>query len=492
MQLILLESNKKIVNSIEELIDENNIIIPATEIRKSFNKNFLPGFDNEASTTSFTCQCSKFGIRSIPLNQIMLDEQFGLKRLRLLLKKLYSTKEEIENLNWKLRHLNINGKRTNKKYEKLDYYISNNDIEEILLTLVFDDVDKLKKSFDILRFGNFFIPDSEKEEELLLNKIIWKLGFRLNTFPNELKIFWDRHQKFREECVKHNEYTEEVKELIRSKSINFFISLEEILQKSLSFMCWVLLSDHYKNTNFSYFYKEAEEIMFKYLNGYNLSEDHKLELDSRGKNTLYPLIEGFKVLALICEELKTNKTEYRKEEVNLPFGYKHDLCFFPFLHKHLILDLENFQRVITELKSLSQRLKNIDVCKIRNCTSHQREDEDFPPKKKLERFCYQIKEIIQSMEDLGIYPMVYRLHKKIKETYGRTKVKLINDANNVVELNLLNDNFFELPSFKDPLIFVPLLKLRSFDSGLRFSIKEESNYTKMWEDFPKRLPDNKS
>lgn len=478
LQLILLLEDNEIVSALEELIDENQICIPPTEIRCA---QFMD--ETAANYVKVICECSKYGIRT----NLIHSKRIGIKRLEILLKNLYSSEAELKELDWILRNVKLGNQEESHPYKKLSIYIYKEDIREILRNLVLCRKEKVDQTLEFLKFGSFdnSMPDYQN---YLINKILWKLGFNINHFQNEIILFWEKYTNLASEINK-NYYDSEIDEdSIRSKAIVFFVELEALLQRSFSFMCWVLLSDHYKDTNFSFKFEDAKRLVYEYINGYKLNDNTVLSLSENGKDTLYPLIEGFNALGSICEKLLLEKDKYKKDIRLLPAEFDQNLIFFPFLHSKLILDLPNeySKNIIQELKNISTRLKNIEVCSIRNSTSHHRESCEFPGKEKLSKFCEEIKRAIERFEELGIYPLVYTGKKVVTDSFGRRSLELKNYKGKVVSFNEVGDNAHPIPDFTDPQIIVPIIKFRQHEDGMRFFLEESSNYKDMWHGFPKR------
>lgn len=148
--------------------------------------------------------------------------------------------------------------------------------------------------------------------------------------------------------------------------------MEQILNYSLSFITWTLLSDHYLETMFRLNLAQAQEFMAMRLSGISIGET-KLEFDPAGKNTLFPLILGFDILANLCRKMLDESDKFLRPDSEIPDFLKYSkLESFPFFHKVLILDLRENDRekVLELLKETSQSLTRAQVCNIRNRIEH--------------------------------------------------------------------------------------------------------------------------
>ncbi len=475
-QLILLMSDEIITSNLEFLIDNKIIHIPSTEIRTT--KKTYPS----NSWLQVDWECSQFGVRPIS------SENIAFARLKLLINELY--KKQLKQLKWKLRH--IDGESV---YEKLDNYLYSEDPENVICELVIATPDNIQQAFKLLRYGRFVFPSTPQDERRLIQKILWKLGFDIRIYPSHQKLFWARLENFIETLKASTIYDEQIKESIRSACVNFFVSLEEILDYSLSFITWALLSDHYGITKFICNFEEARRFMASNLKGRRLGSNEPLKLDPEGKNTLYPLIQGFVILAELCNEIIQNREiELRRPENERPGYYGNtEIELFPFFHKALILDLKKGEqdRIIELLKEITDTLEKSKICDIRNRLEHKRKD--FPDQNEIVLACDAIKNIINKLENTGICPLIY-LYNSVKiDQYRRGIVMLKNYRGRENQIRIPSQyNRCGLPLANVPLIIVPWIHIGDSVEFLRFQFKENSDFEEMWQDYPKRklrLPD---
>ena len=465
----MLMSDDSIIKCLEFLIDNNTIKIPSTEIRKShFGFKYTSFYNTKWET-------SNLGIRPIPGS---ID--IAIARLKGLAKEIY--KDDVDGLNWTLRH--INGKDI---YEKLDNFVYNENPKDLIKILVFSNENNLKKTFEILRYGNFNLPTSKEEENKLIDKIIWKLGFNINVFPNYQNLFWKRLNAFLDVLNSYSLITEQEEETVRSKGANFFVSLEQILGYSLSFITWALLEDHYINTKFNFNFETAMIFMANTLNN-ELTDKDNIEYDPSGKNTLYPLIRGFKILADICKKLIAEEEKRKRSEKDLPRYYgKTDIVTFPFLHKNLLLDIKQNERelLINYLEEISNDLERTQISNIRNKISHKRSK--FPKRDEIIESVSEVSKIIDKMENFGICPLVYLFDKSIDDQFNRTKIILSNYRAKKNEIHMPSQFVApNMPSTNSALILIPELHMRDSNENISFNFLETSDHVEMWKDYPKR------
>lgn len=472
-QLILLMSDETIADSLEFLIKEGAINIPNTETR-------IPKFAyRPGGWLRIRWECSRFGIRSVSTRV-----EIAFARLKRLIKDLYKGKQELALLKWRLRH--VSGESI---YEKLDRYLHTEDPKCVIKDLVFDTSDHLHRAFKILRYGWFALPASDEEEKRLIEKILWKLGFDIGLYPPHQSLFWERLEKFLDTIGACTTYDEEDKELIRSGGVNFFVSLEEILDYSLSFMTWALLSDHYGITKFKCNFEKARQFMASRLNGLQLGSNEPLKFDEKGRNTLYPLIQGFAVLAEICSKVIENERDQIRGPANeLPgFHGKTEIELFPFLHRALVLDIRkgDCDRLIGILKEVYNSLEKAQICSIRNRIEHR--SLEFPSREEIEKATSAVRDIVKKIEETGISPLIYLYERRTVDQYRRTIVTFKDYRGREIKLSGPSQyRVCGLPSIRVPQIIVPCMHINDSFELLRFQFEEVSDYVEMWEDYPKR------
>lgn len=477
LQLLLLFENDKVANAVEECIDSGLIYIPDTEIRES---QFLD--HRMAGLLIQNIECSRYGIR------VVSDmESYPINRLYKVTKEIYCGLNDIQNLNWKLSTaLGFSLEETND-YSMLETVLYEIDPEDFIRKILFNDRETIRKLVNVLEFGYYEV--SASNIDFLIKKVLWKLGYNISFNSLEHENIMKNLKKFKDVALGEQVYTDDYKNKIRSESINFFVLLEGYLQKCLFFTTWALLSDHYNVTRFKYNEKDAYNFSFDKLNGYSFSEDSILNLSKNGNDTLYPIIEGFRALTEICRMAYDEREDCLKDKVYLPSGSSESIFYFPFIHTSLIQDMErqSYIQVVELINKFYIEVNTSNVCEIRNATSHNRRHEQFPT---YNEFCVlfnNLERIFLSIEELGLYPFVYNCTEKHITRYGKVKIITTNENGKELVFYNLGDEIIDKPDFKEPHIIVPLIRFRGFDAGLILKSVNDSDYTRMWSNFPNRL-----
>ncbi|MBY0205152.1 MULTISPECIES: hypothetical protein [Paenibacillus] len=468
-QLILLMDNISIANAVEELIDEEIIIIPSTEIRVSrFNYKKLKGYFKNI------CECSQFGIRSISSKK-----DLSVIRLKILIKELYPDLNEL----WRISL--IDGKDIE---EKLNNYLLTEDPIKIVKETIFTSPNNIRRTEEFFKYGNFNLPRNVEEEEKLIKKVLWKLGFNINLFPIYNSLFWSRYEKLLTSIRKYRSYTEHDREEIRSNAVNFFVSLEEILDLTLTFSTWMLLSDHTK-TKLRFDLNKSRQFMSDNLSSLRDTGKGFVMYDKDGKNTLYPLIEGFDILAERCEEYLLKKEGFIRNKDELPdYSDATNVMLFPFRHYNYVLDIQepDLEKILNLLTETTAVLTQMKVCDVRNRIEHKRMD--FPLQEDIENACKAIDSVITKLEMAGLCPLISLYSGSSLDQFGRGYNILKNYREE--ETRIFNSQFdpCKLPSSRVPQIVVHSVRLTGSSENIRFAYEETSENTKKWTNYPKRLP----
>ena len=470
-QLLLLFKSFDVLFYTEKLIYENRIYIPATEVRSS-KITTSTGFWDAYQ------ECNKLGFRSkSPHTQV------SLVNLRNLILKIYSDPILGQQLDWNLRFYN-----QESLMEKCEEYVKRQNPAKIVREVILNGSSQLTKSFEILS-GYFKIPENEIEENVLITRILWKLGFNINIYPSSIEVFNKRLSDFSRVVNERNIYLEPEKEKIRSSAVNLFVSLEDILKQSLAFSTWLLLSDHLHNTKFRYNYTDAIALMTKTLNGYKLGEDIELVYNPNGNNTLFPLIEGFTALIQICEKLiEDNDISNIREDNELPrFIGETDLINFPLKHKLLVLDLKSssFLKIKDIIFFITTEFSKSKILATRNSLEHDRQD--FPSKEQLLASCDSLPKIIEKLLEIGLFPNVYLFKSKITDEFGRNTKTFVDYSGKEISITeLINFKGYPVPSIDSPIIITPQISFPNINEPLRIKFEENSEYLDYWKNYPLR------
>lgn len=466
-QFILSKSSVDIIIAIEKLIENDTIKIPITEVRKSPIKY-------SSGAYSVYHECNKFGIRATSSMQ-----DFAILTLKKVLSKLYSSDEPQRQLKWVLRH-----KSGDTLDEKIYNLLQTSNPETIINDLIFNIPSNIENLASILP-GCFDLPQTQEDEILLKNRILWKLGFNPKLFPLNQNYIWNAFNSLNSLVESIESVGSKIDE-IRAVSSNLFVALEKFLDTSLSFVTWSLLSDHFLETKYKFNLDEARIFMAGQLNKLEYGGE-EVNFDSNGKNTLFPLTVGFNLLGNLCESLLLKKDEYKRGYSELPsFAKSESLFSFPFEHKMLFLDLRDKiqSNIITELQNITHSIEKSNIMGIRNKLQHNRDS--YPEKSELIESLSHLSSVIKNIESLGYHPNSYWKSKMVIDEYNRINVVYVDSNNNKLTLELASEYKGSGLPLNDSMVIIPSIQIGKTKENIRFEVTENSNFKHMWENYPKK------
>lgn len=467
-QLLLLEKDSVIVELVEQMISTNEIVIPATEIREIKDYKSL-GFYR------ISHQCNKLGLRS------KSQKNLAINRLNKLILDVNNEDSSKQNLEWKLRFYEYETLK-----EKIEAYTRVSEPTKVIKETILSGPLQINKVFEKL-YGHFELPIDEESENTLIDKILWKLGFDINIYPDAISDFWNKLEDFKETVRSVKSLNTFEKDKIRSSSVNLFVALEDILEQSLSFVTWLLLSDHYLETKFKYDYETARHFMCSKLEGQVIGSNEPLRFDKSGKNTLFPLTEGFSALIQICDEIMSSSSEqHLRTAEELPSFYsKAEYTSFPFLHKILLLDLKNnnYKIIKENISKISSDFNKNSVLSIRNRLQHKRDD--FPNTEEILQACYSIEEVVNKLEINSLWPNVYLFKTIDFDKYNRQTAAFEDYKGRTINLTPTSEFLgSKLIGIRSPQIILPNVHIGNSLEVLRIKYNEPSDYLTYWKGYP--------
>jgi hypothetical protein len=476
-QLLLLASDEQLIQTLEELIDSGRIYIPATEVRISpVRRRAATGWTDQ------TAELSRFGVRFISRSN-----RLAVPRLKSLLKLLHGDDDGLADLEWQL--LDISGSDI---FAKLDKLVNETDPRTIVRDLVVSRRGLFKGMTEYLQFGNFVPPASAADKEALIDRVLWKLGFLVATYPTANDVFWRRLRTLQAAIV-GNTGSETGREEIRSVAVNFFVSLEEVLDSTLAFCVWSLFSDHYSESRperFKYNLTEARKVAASKLNGYPLGNGETLNISSSGRTNLFGLIEGLRITADLCENQisEEDRSAYERPAIDFP-GYAGEtgLELFPFENTLALLDLDEaaVHDIASLLRDASRSLVRSNLMSVRNRVPHG--GGDFPTEEEFATALTATEQVVRMLEDAGALPLVWQFTGSNVDEYGRSGSHLQNYRGKSLVLYYPSElETCGLPASGAPQVIFKIARIRGSSEVLRFAFQEDSEYSSMWDKYPRR------
>jgi hypothetical protein len=311
---------------------------------------------------------------------------------------------------------------------------------------------------------------------------MWKLGFRIQNFALENKRFGSSLQSFSAAVKEAN--ARQGMAAIRSAAVNFFIDLEDVLKRSLSFSVWLLLSDHYGETRFKFNPKSTQGIIYRTFSTGQTTSADLVEFDPAGHDTLYPLIRGFKLLADTCEGyILDDDMHLRPADKQPGFARKSELDLFPFKHTALVNDISRPQqrRLLSLLTEVTSSFEAAQVANLRNRLEHDRPTEELPTKEESSLVISTVEDVVEKLEQSGLLPLTYNIISRQTDRWQRPQTTLVNYRGNHVVVSARSElGASKLCKLEDHTIIVPWVRIAGTPEILRFSLEEDSDYVGIW------------
>jgi hypothetical protein len=472
LQVALLRSDEIIAAAIDQLVAAEQLKIPPTEIRRPIASAPSP------SWTGVVSECSDLGVRVVGRGQIANP----LARLKRLILEIHNTEERKAQLEWSLR--NIPGSNVG---EQLDSMIARETPSKLLRQMVVSNIYMLKSALSHLHSEHLPLPSNDSGEIAFVQKLLWKLGFNKSEFSSPTTEFWLRLRQFEQVVSAPNHEDTSWISAVRSVGVNLFVGLEQLLDKTLSFMCWVFLADPLVDKH-TYNPRKGRALMATHLSGLIETDKGYVNYDEGGKNTMFPLIVGFKAISRCIARILNDREKHAKPALVLAHYYgKSSLQLFPYKHHAYICDatkhdVDSINGICDEI---ALKLQHSKVFEIRNKLEHN--NEELPNAKEMLRCAELLAEVVSVLEEWGLLPVIFANQDVTFDSFQRTSV-LSRDGQERVfkwQPSPVLKGIKSLPEIGAPQIIVPKFKVPDTNEPLRFYIEEDSEYTKMWLNYPK-------
>ncbi len=468
LQAIMLASDNDIIRTTEKAVTAGDIRVPVTEVRESRLAS-----QSRSGASSQRAQLSRYGVR-------FNAKALGTLRLQDLVMRTHSEEE----LRWKLV-----GRSGTSTAEKVSDLVRSADVHDIVKDFLLDSLEAYGRSKEYLRFGEFREPRTAEERETLTNVVLWKLGFDVREYPELHRTFHRRSSVLSRELDEpiHSEIRVEA---VRSAAVNFFVSLEEVLDQALSFSAFSLLLDHYGQPRWARFVfslRRARNTMASWLDGGSRSAGSPLTLSASGKNNLFGLVHGFRELALLSEELLSSPERPIRDPATYPLWSRHEgLYKFPFVHTVPLFDVacHRIADIVECLKKVTNIFLSADLMGVRNRVPHG--GGEFPSLQALQVARVAAEEAVDLLEQYGLAGLVH--YPGESRSDGMVRGCRFYFDYSARRFPLYWPSVLDkchLPSMDVPQMIFTHAAILGTSEVLRFEIEDDSDFTAMWADYPR-------
>ncbi|MGA4965235.1 hypothetical protein [Streptomyces pseudogriseolus] len=467
-QLLLLLPDKGIISAIDSSVRVGAVRVPSGEVRTPrLNGRTSGNFD-------VSLQCSSRGVRVHSGNAWT-----PIRRLRRLIREVYSGPSYESHLKWKIRDVEAGNDE-----EKLDRYIATSEIHDIIRDLFLSGPDVFRKAAGVIGLPE----DSSRSDREFASDFTWKLGFPLDLDDDGVSELRKNAKDLRGAAVEFSNHGEERKRVIRSFSPNLFVALEEALDRSLAFATWLTTVDHWTETpRFTFVRDEARRHMAGILSSYSTSKGDPVIFSSSGVNTLFPLISGFGLLASYLENESAHVDKYKRPDSEIPQAFREsDMATFGYRSRMPFLNFseEARARLVQTLRSVSRELSTGQVSTVRNGLEHHKER--FPDQNSILDCVDSILRVCDIVEGFGIFPIAFKMKSFIRDSEGRAQYLYEDYSGRGVKISAPSSVVVTGgPGWHQNQIIVPGLIVGGPSWVPRFISGVRSEFTEMWHDWPR-------
>jgi hypothetical protein len=465
LQLLLSLPTEVLVSCIDRLILTDQIGIPISEVRS-------PKKSPPAKNICFISEVSSLGIRSGH------SQPFALLCSSIL--RAYEKTGTINELGWRLQSDPSRGIEVT-----LTDFIRREGPEEAVAKLILTSRAVTEEVCADLRLS---VEETVPRTDKTVPRILWKYGFEIPRFDDTSARLNNWLGQF-EDLLSRPDITagEEGRERIRAIGVNLFVAVEKFLDHLLSFNVWLLTSDHWGESRFTYRMSDARRAVSRLLGDRVDSPEGPLVWKTNGENALGTQLAYLNEFDLWLDSLPSEHPNLRTDVV-IPAMGDHSHRPFPFHHTALWADSNpsDFMRYKNLFKNVKKSVAQADVAGVRNGIDHQRDESRFPTEESLWTCVTRLKAGVRAAEQNRIYPVHYWFHSRFDTSFGTTcyTYKNYRGETHILYRPATVEGLPNLPR-THPVVFAPVNFLGAADALLSFTVMGESEYAKYWASFPR-------
>ncbi|UTT61261.1 hypothetical protein [Cellulosimicrobium cellulans] len=470
LQLLLTITDSQLLELLNAAVRDGSILVPEGETRRlRVNTN---------SSTGAWHLRPQLGNRGFRL--VNRSVELPLLRLSALCREAFIESGSIgaaEDLEWLLR--NTPGENVLERLEKFVRTASPREVVEHLFLSHRNLADLLRTKIG---------ASLEESDEVIIETTLWRLGFSLDARPDQRDTFWRLHQAVERSARSASVSSVVDEEAIRSVASNYFVSLERFLADTLHFATWALLYDHFSSDEpFTYYEIDGHQFAMETLTAASKILDS--EPFSLGKDPdLFTLVRSISLLGRHLDSINKSRDEHLRASEAFPkYATRTNLQRFPFTHAYPYLDLTEQSRnaLPKVLKDASRIVNDSGILPMRNSLLHAR------------RSSIQMTQLVEALasaqtgllllENAGLTLSTFSLDVRSSDRWGRSTIKQRNRDGE--EVSYAEPNAFGwagMPGMNGAQLVVRSALIAPPSVVLRFRLGRDSEYRRMWADFPKR------
>lgn len=469
-QFLLLLGDRELSNFIDELIANRSIDIPPSEVRSP--KTYAP----RSKSSSYSSELSSLGIRSVRHAPVL--------RLHAEIWHAYKSLGILGDLSWRIRRSQAD--EAGLAIALMDY-IRSQGPETAVRNLIFPSA---AITSEIQEKAHFTLVSSDAEVDSI-RKVLWKFGFSVSRYSKELQLLRGRIAEFKTAVLRMpTSPSEEDCGAVRAVGVNLFVSLEGFLEDLLAFNVWLLTSDHFAGTHFTFSKVDALQAVGKHLGKEVRSGDTVFFWNAGGENTLGSLLTYFEAFRKWLAALNSvDKSSLLRDTEDFPHYAKDPVRNFAFRHRQLWADStpERIGEYASMIDNIYTQAAQADFASIRNGLDHKRDEGAFPSTDKMLGCASRLEQIVDLADHRSLIPKLIWPAKIERDAAGNSTLYLEDYKGAVSTI------FGPTPVaggakqvFGLPYIAFPLNFLSLPNSDMLLNVSPKSEYSIYWADYPMR------
>jgi len=470
VQILLTLADVDLRSLVDACVHDRRIDVPLNEIRAAG----VTYADERLSSRDRSSELSSLGLRS--------KAKVPLASLHTIIWESYETLGLLEELGWKLRR-----KPGVPPSSALMDFIRTNRPSQVVNELVLASMPVTGVVCE-----RFAIPlEAADRSGAIVDRLLWKLGFNQSRFPDEYPRFRKRIEEFSSTVLPQSEIrTEEERARVRSVGVNLFVSVEHFIQELIAYNTWLLASDHFVATRFTYDSYDAVEGVSRILGRELRSGDLSFQWQNGGGNTLGTLLVYAQAMVEWMEDLRTrDPLTVVRPEMDLPHYADESDQWFMFRHIALWADTnpDELARYVQGISGVVAQLHRAGIAAIRNGLDHRRDDHEFPKPDAMLACSLRLRDALDLADVHRYVPKVFWLQSFETDREGRQQFVFSDYLNKEVTLGgppVISG--LRRPGFREPVLIAPGNLLGEPNAELRFTIRERSAYAEYWANYPRR------
>jgi hypothetical protein len=468
-QLLLMFKDSDLVSFIDELVGTRKIDIHPSEVRTSKTSGPL-------RYTDHATELSSLGLRSTSHPPII--------RLYGEIWQAYTSLGLLEDLTWRVKR--AQGAEAGLGLALMDY-IRQQGPEVAVRNLIFP---SKAISAALEQKLQFRLSSSDSEQETI-RKILWKLGFSVARYEKDQQILRNRISEFKAAALRMPvNPTEEDCAVVRSIGVNLFVSVETLLEELIAFNVWVLSSDHFSGTQFTYAKSDALLTVQQHLGARVDSGEAKFYWSADGTNTLGTLLVYLGAFRKWLSDRATqDRLPLRRAEEDYPHYAGDPLWQFAFKHKEFWADAapERLAEYSALIESVYTQAVQADLAHVRNGLDHKRNDGDFPTADRMLACASRLEQIVDLADHRNLIPKFIWPLRSERDSFGNLTL-FFEDYKGAIStiagpspVRALSRHEFGTPYVAAPLNFLAIP-----NAELLFTVSPRSDYSNYWNAYPLR------